>query len=415
MKLKADPDKIVARFTDLHPEIPSVLNRVAAVGWKQKRSLAPEQVAALYALAKPYNHTSTRILEIGTAFGYSAAALAEACPLAHIVTLNPATNEVQAAKTNLRSYGNVTCVTVKSWDYLKNYIGTGFDVVFIDGDHNAIGRDLAWWEHVRPGGVMILHDYSPNNSPRPCQPVFDAANRFAEQLGFHEPPIVIRDMNDVGLAAFPKESERITRPDPYYVVVDAKPYSIMDVNQLRSLFDLALTALANGDVVECGVGNGGSASVLYQGVKCWASLPFDLWAFGSPEGVEPPDEVLDGAKAVARYKKNSWGSHDPAYTRDVLLKATPAPRLHYFPGWFRDTFKGVNPAPIALLHIDANTYLGTRESLDRWYASVVPGGLVLVSAYNYWPGVRKAVENFFGYQPDFLFGYDDLNVAWRKV
>src|SRR3989304_3470070 len=125
MKLKANPEKIIDRCAVLYPEVPQVLKRVEAV-WHNERSIAPYQAAALYALARPYNKATARILEIGTARGFSASVLAEACPLAQIVTLNPQAHEVEDARVNLKPYGNVTIVTALSWVYLQNYIGTGF-------------------------------------------------------------------------------------------------------------------------------------------------------------------------------------------------------------------------------------------------------------------------------------------------
>jgi len=181
MKLKANPEKIIDRCSVLYPEVPQVLKRVNAV-WHNERSIAPYQAAALYALARPYNKATARILEIGTARGFSASVLAEACPLAQIVTLNPQAHEVEDARVNLKPYGNVTIVTALSWVYLQNYIGTGFDLIFVDGDHAHIHADMPWWEHLRPGGLMLFHDYSPEGSPRSCEPVFQACNQFAVEL-----------------------------------------------------------------------------------------------------------------------------------------------------------------------------------------------------------------------------------------
>jgi predicted O-methyltransferase YrrM len=416
MKLKATPETIIDRCTELYPEVPEVLARVQERVWHNQRSIAPFQAAVLYTLAKPYNRTSARILEIGTARGFSAAILSEACPLAHITTLNPQEHEVRDARDNLKPYSNVTVVTACSWDYLANYIGTGYDLIFVDGDHKRVDQDMPWWDHLRPDGLMLFHDYSPDASPRPCEPVFQACNIFAKELKLREPPVMVRDTENVGMAGFVKPNGNGEKfPDPYYPVLDGKPYSIMDVNQLRALYDLTSTVTVPGAIVECGVGNGGSAFVLAQAAK-----GRHLWAFGSTDGVNEPDPDKDGQKACYRYAKTggAWGAHIPAYTMTILNKAVEDEAyLHYHPGWFEDSFRETlhDIGKIAILHIDANVYWGTLMALRAWYPNVVKGGLVTVSAYNYWPGVKAAVDEytFDGKSMSGLFAYDDLNVAWR--
>src|SRR3990172_3671056 len=55
--------------------------------------LLPWQAAALYVLAQPYDRKGARILEIGTAGGFSAAVMALGAPPAQTTTLNPPQDE----------------------------------------------------------------------------------------------------------------------------------------------------------------------------------------------------------------------------------------------------------------------------------------------------------------------------------
>jgi predicted O-methyltransferase YrrM len=169
------------------------------------------QAVALYTLARPYDHPGARILEIGTAGGFSAAVLSMAAPLATITTLNPRMDEMVRARKRLDKCRNVVTLAMASWDLLAVYGGQGFDMVFVDGDHRMVGRDLPWFNWIIPGGLMLFHDYSPEDSPHACVPVYDTVNFMAEQLG-RELDVLIMDDRMAGLAGFYRQKRETWPP-----------------------------------------------------------------------------------------------------------------------------------------------------------------------------------------------------------
>jgi hypothetical protein len=76
--------------------------------------------------------------------------------------------------------------------------------------------------------------------------------------------------------------------------------------------------------------------------------------------------------------------------REVLLR----------PGWFQDTLPSAGAAigPIALLHIDADWYGSTMVCLEQLYPLVVPEGFVIIDDYGYFPGCKRAVDEFLARQ-----------------
>jgi predicted O-methyltransferase YrrM len=196
---------ILARYTVAHPELPAVLEMVARRVPHKKRQIAPYQGAALYSWAKPYNRPGCQILEIGSFLGYSAAIMASACPMAEITTLNPKHHEAIAARANLRYWPGVRVVEAYSWDYL-GVTSRNFDVIFCDGDHSAILRDLPWFDRLVVGGLMAFHDYSPAGTYRECVPVYDALNAMARALGRDFDRKVI-DVGNVGMVGFVRQPD----------------------------------------------------------------------------------------------------------------------------------------------------------------------------------------------------------------
>ncbi len=200
---RGTPDDILDAFAKQHPELPIVLarSRAEVKSPKIKREIGPYQAAALYALTKPFDAPGARILEIGTAMGYSASVLAQAAPQAHITTLNPRADEADRARLHLATFPNVEVVTAFSWDYLATYDGPPFDVIFVDGDHAQVVRDMPWFNHLKLGGLMIHHDYSPAGSWRACPPVFACLNQTCHVLGRGFDVLVVDDQ-EVGMAGW---------------------------------------------------------------------------------------------------------------------------------------------------------------------------------------------------------------------
>jgi len=200
MKLKGlDKDNVIAVIRKQYQEVDKILVRVDRRVGQQKRSIDMGQAAFLYRLVKKYQ--PAMILEIGTFLGFSAAIMAEAVPKARIITLNPKGHEVEVAQKNLRYYPGVIVKQQLSWDYYAATT-TKFNMIFVDGDHAQIKRDLPFWDRLLPGGIFLFHDYSPAGTYRPCPPVFEAVNEFAQQLGKDEPDILLIDNGNVGMAGF---------------------------------------------------------------------------------------------------------------------------------------------------------------------------------------------------------------------
>lgn len=206
LKLQGTPENILDGVAALCPEVRHVLADVRArmAPIKPKREVYEYQAGCLYYLARQYNFAGARILEIGTALGYSAAIMATGAPLAQMTTLNPKANEVPEARRRLKPWPNVTVVEVRSQDYLSRDHGE-FDLIFVDGDHAHVVEDLPWWRFVRQGGLFLFHDYSPEDSGRPCPPVFQAVNDFSMQIG--QPlDVCVVDNQNVGLAGLYRQS-----------------------------------------------------------------------------------------------------------------------------------------------------------------------------------------------------------------
>jgi O-methyltransferase len=107
-----------------------------------------------------------------------------------------------------------------------------------------------------------------------------------------------------------------------------------------------------GDVIECGVCDGGTAAILAD-YATRSRLQRTVWLLDSFQGM-PEATTEDGEAAKAHIEKEVG---DPIRVNKVLkFVRAKMERVKIVPGWFQDTFPVVSPAQIALLNIDAHWF-----------------------------------------------------------
>lgn len=178
-----------------------------------------------------------------------------------------------------------------------------------------------------------------------------------------------------------------------WLIRKVRKHTMLSTRRLRKLYELCREINARGvpgDVVECGVYNGGSAAVMAYVAKR-SKLRRDIWLFDSFQGLPRPTE-RDGAKAVV-YEGKCVGEVRKVQELFGRL-GIPLSQVHIIKGWFDETLPVTAISRIALLHIDADWYASVRLCLEHLYEKVQPAGFVVLDDYGYWEGCRAAVDEF---------------------
>jgi hypothetical protein len=178
-----------------------------------------------------------------------------------------------------------------------------------------------------------------------------------------------------------------------------QPYTLLSPERAQNLYRLARRIERErvpGDVIECGVCNGGSAALLASSATR-SRLKRTVWLLDSFQGmpdITPEDGVAFGGRTAESHVGQEVGDIDRV--KEVLRQVgADMNRVRILPGWFRDTFASVTATQIAILNIDADWYQSVKLCLDTFYDRVVAGGFVSFDDYGHWPGCRKAVDEFF--------------------
>jgi predicted O-methyltransferase YrrM len=208
MRLTGTRESIVDQVRVQYPEFDAVHSLIRQLVPAYKREIDFFQAAGLYAVAAQYNRPKGWALEIGTAFGYSAAIQARAMPGAWLTTLNPKNGEWQQAAEHLSAdlFHNVQVVPMRSDEWLAELSSEArYDFIFVDGDHQYVAADLCYFDRLAIGGMMFFHDYADADSARPCPPVFEALNLMRDGLGRDFDAVVLDDQG-VGMVGFERRA-----------------------------------------------------------------------------------------------------------------------------------------------------------------------------------------------------------------
>ncbi|MBQ0043036.1 MAG: O-methyltransferase [Lachnospiraceae bacterium] len=105
-------------------------------------------------------HKPSRILEVGTAIGYSALLMHEAAPWAHITTIEKYEKRISLAKENFKKAGaedKITLLEGDATDILKELEGP-FDLIFMDAAKGQYINFLPDILRLLPEGGILLSD-----------------------------------------------------------------------------------------------------------------------------------------------------------------------------------------------------------------------------------------------------------------
>jgi O-methyltransferase len=190
-----------------------------------------------------------------------------------------------------------------------------------------------------------------------------------------------------------RESLKIAR-----LILKVKPtFTMVKSRNLANLFSLVEKANAMnlpGDIVECGVWNGGSSAMMaFACVNSKSPRNRLLWMFDSFEGLPPPGPK-DGKAENTHFFKGMCKGSVSSVRRVFERLSLSMDNVRVVQGWFEATLKEAGVDRIAILHVDADWHDSVKYVLENFYDKVVPGGFVVLDDYGYWEGCNRALEDY---------------------
>jgi hypothetical protein len=141
-----------------------------------------------------------------------------------------------------------------------------------------------------------------------------------------------------------------------------------------------------GAIVECGVWKGGMLRMA-QGALADLNVEREIWAYDTFAGMTTP-----GEKDARAWEHDYEGLVVPL----DAVRAYLGDKVRYVVGDVKETVWKEAPEQIAVLRLDVDWYDNTLACLRALYPRLSPGGALLVDDYVFWPGCRKAVNEYLG-------------------
>jgi len=159
---------------------------------------------------------------------------------------------------------------------------------------------------------------------------------------------------------------------------------------LYSLFMQSTTVL--GDVVECGVYQGGTASMLARLIADKAKNKH-LHLFDTFTGIPVCDPDVDC---------HHVGDFGDTNLDQVKTGVGHADIVRYHVGIMPQTFTGLENVVVSFVHVDVDMYQSYVDCLAFFWPRLSPGGIMVFDDYGHQncPGARKAVDEFFADKPE---------------
>jgi O-methyltransferase len=230
---------------------------------------------------------------------------------------------------------------------------------------------------------------------------------------------------------------RYRQPDAFRALLDAKvdfasglvariplcfPHTLIGLSGLDNLERCAERVFAEaipGDFMEAGVCQGGAAIFLRALQVAFGQAKRRLWVADSFKGLpaSQAEADLDSGRDFTERSAplmafSLEGVRDHFIRYDLLNEG-----VSFLPGWFAETFPDAPIGPLAILRIDADLYVSTREALENLHDRVSPGGFIIVDDYGAHSPCRQAVDEFRAERDirEPLLYADRSIVYWRKA
>ena len=188
------------------------------------------------------------------------------------------------------------------------------------------------------------------------------------------------------------------------------------LDQLQAAIETVLHEGIPGDLLEAGVWRGG-ACILMRGVLAAHSVrDRRVWVADSFAGLPNSEHPADGGfqmdASVLPFLAVSRNEVAELFERYGLLDE----QVGFIEGFFSESLPRAPLGPLAVLRLDADLYVSTRDALRALYPKLSPGGFVIVDDYLILPPCRAAVDDYLaehGIQVD-LSEIDAEAVYFRK-
>ncbi len=177
-----------------------------------------------------------------------------------------------------------------------------------------------------------------------------------------------------------------------------KNYSMTSKERMYSLYKSIEFVEKNnieGDIVECGVWQGGSIMLCALSLIEFGNTSRKIYLYDTFEGMpKPADESnidLKGRKAIEIYKKSDVNAYSALETtmKNVYSTNYPTENIKFIKGMVEETIPRVISDKIAILRLDTDWFESTYHELLFLFPKLSTNGILIIDDYGHWQGAKE--------------------------
>lgn len=159
-----------------------------------------------------------------------------------------------------------------------------------------------------------------------------------------------------------------------------------------------------GDIVECGVWQGGSMLLAAYSLMHFGDTSRRIWLYDTFNGMAKPGELdmrCDGVPALPTWQEferngRKWGfGGSQEHVRNVVFSSGyPCENFVFVEGMVEDTLPATRPDAIGLLRLDTDLYSSTYAELAHLYPLLSTGGVLIIDDYGWLLGAQIATDQY---------------------
>ncbi len=176
---------------------------------------------------------------------------------------------------------------------------------------------------------------------------------------------------------------------------------LSDIQRWIFFFEHVKNNNIKGDIVECGIGNGVSLSIIIYLKNYYNLCNTKIFACDSFKGFPKPQKIDFFNK---KHMAGDWSHTSLNYVKENLIRFGITRKLiddvEFVIGYFENTLQNLNSKKISLLHLDCDLYQSYKVSFEKLSNKIPKNGIIILDEYfkdnelNRFPGAVAATNEY---------------------